>query len=106
MRWTLRALAPVSFMLATAGLMILAFDSVLYDQWAIFVASAGTIVLLVMILFGRFAAGWLGVAACWIYATAIEVIRGPNIIDRIGLCLIFVALALGALAFYTAYRRE
>lgn len=95
-----------SYSLATAGLLILATDGVLFDEWAIVGAAVVTLIALAaLMLTGE---GWLYliVGGAWLYATVIEAIRGPTSGDRAGLALVFLALAVGALAAYTAYRRE
>lgn len=95
-----------SFLLATAGLLILAFDDTLYDEWAIVGASGATIIALVCIALTRSPVYWLVVGAAWVYAAVIELLRAPNGYAKVGLSLIFLALAFGALGAYTGYRRE
>lgn len=96
----------LAYLLATAGLMSLAFDHSLFDTWAIVGAGVVTVVALVFILLTREPLAWLLVAAAWVYAAVIELFRGPNGYEKGGLALVFLALALGALGTYTAYRRE
>ncbi|MCL2734351.1 MAG: hypothetical protein FWE15_30595 [Actinomycetia bacterium] len=100
-----RLILSVSYILDTAGLTVLAFDNLLYDQWAVFGAGTATLCVLVFILFTGYAALWLAVGAAWTYATIIEAVRGPSTLDRIGLCMIFAAMAAEAFAAYSGDRR-
>jgi hypothetical protein len=95
-----------AYVLATAGLMILAFDDALFDEWAIVGAGVVTLATLVVFYLTRHPVCWLVVAAAWVYAAVIELFRGPNGYEKSGLALVFFAFALGALATYTGYRRE
>lgn len=99
-----RVIVCGAYLIATVGLMILAFDDVLYDRWAIFGASGATLVALVAILVTGNAYLWLGVGGAWIYAVVIEMIRGPEGAAKIGLSLVFLAFAFGALGAYVANR--
>lgn len=103
-----RVVVSVAYGLATSGLLVLAStsDGLLVDEWAIVGASIATLGLLVVILATGEGALWLGVGAAWIYATVMEMLRGPNNLDRAGLSLVFAALAVGGLGAYTAYRRD
>lgn len=102
----IRIVIATTYVLATSGLLILAFDGVLFDRWAIAGASIGTLVLLAILLATGHGPLYLGVGGSWIYAAIIELLRGPAGANHVGMTLVFVALAFGALAAYTAYRRE
>lgn len=101
-----RAVLCTAYLLATAGLVVLAFDGVLFDKWAIFGASVATVLAVVALLVTGWGDLYLGIGAAWLYACLIEMLRGPGDKDRAGLGLVFLAFAFGALAAYTAWRRE
>lgn len=103
-----RIVVSLAYMLATSGLLVLAStsDGLLVDEWAIVGASIVTLALLLAILATGEGALWLGVGGAWIYAAVMEMLRGPNNLDRAGLSLVFLALAVGGLGAYTAYRRD
>lgn len=101
-----RAVLCTAYLLATVGLLVLAFDGILFDKFAIVGAAGATIVCLVALLFTGWGDLYLGIGAAWLYACLIEMLRGPGDKDRAGLGLVFLAFALGALAAYTAWRRE
>lgn len=102
-----RVVICAAYLLASTGLLILGLTpNVLFDKWALVGAAIATLVLLVAILATGLGQLYLGVGGAWIYATVMEFIRVAGSDERTGLGLIFLALAVGALAAYTAWRRE
>ncbi|HSS11138.1 MAG TPA: hypothetical protein VLL25_14725 [Acidimicrobiales bacterium] len=101
-----RLVLAVAYALATTGLVVIAFDSLLYNQWATFGLAVLTLMTLAAILLTGYGVGWLVVGGLWVYAAVIATIRSTDPYEQAGLGLIFTALAIGALAAYIAYDRN
>lgn len=102
-----RVVICASYALSSTGLLILGLTpNVLFDKWALVGAAIATLLLLVAILTTGLGQLYLGIGGAWIYATVMELIRVTGTEEATGLGLIFLALAVGALAAYTAWRRE
>lgn len=99
-----RIMRVSTHIIASVGLAILAWDHFLYDQWAIFGAGIATIIALLILLFTGKIMMWLIVAAAWIYAIVIELVRVTDTYAKWGVALIFLAMAFSALATYTNWR--
>ena len=101
-----RGVGIAGFLLATAGLTVLAWDNVVYDQWAVFGAGVATLAALLALAVTGWGTLWLGVAGAWTYATVVEAFRGPDTIERAGVALLFSSFAVMALGAYTVWRAE
>jgi len=95
----------LTFAIATAGLLILALDSILFDRTPIIVLSAVAIAALIGILVIRLPILWLAVGGIWIYATIMEAVRAPTVYEKWGLGLVFFAIAFGSLAAHVQHAR-
>ena len=100
-----RILRIGTYYLASVGLILLAFNHVLFDRWAVFGGGIATMFVLTVILFTAYVELWLLVTAAWIYAIVIELIRAPAGVGKWGLALVFLALAFGSASTYTAWRQ-
>jgi hypothetical protein len=95
-----------TYAIATCGLLVLAFDSVLFDRVATVIWAAIVLALLVWILVTGWGWAWLAVAALWLYEVVIVAVRATYPYQRAGLALICFAIAVGALTAYVASDRD
>jgi FtsH-binding integral membrane protein len=101
-----RLIVAFEFLIANAGLLVLAFDKLLNDRWPIVALEVVALAAVVAVLKWGIALAWLVVGGVWVYASVIVAVRLTDTDERIGLALIFAALAFGALAAYLATERE
>jgi hypothetical protein len=100
-----RVVLAVAYAMAGVGIVVMAFDSILYNRWATVVLEGVGLVALALVLVTGRALLWLFVGAVWLYAGVVASTRGIDLEERAGLALIFFALAFGALAAYVAESR-
>jgi hypothetical protein len=101
-----RLVLAIAYAVAGIGVIVMAFDSILFNRWASVALEGVGLLLLVVLLRTGWAWLWLIVGAVWLYAATISAFRGVDSYERAGVALIFLALAFGALAAYVAETRR